>query len=194
MKSKKQAIRLKQQRKQMITRLALGGVVVLVLGLIAFTIVNRPVEVNNQAIPVMPDTSHVAERTDPGPYNSDPPTSGRHYAETYKAGFYAEDALEVRQPFPEGHLVHNLEHGYVIFWYNCKLLSAEECSDLKAQIQQVMDKERNNKLIAFPRDTLEVPVVMTTWGQMLKLETFDSKIALAFIQRFRNKAPEPNAP
>ena len=34
-----------------------------------------------QAIPPLADRSHVQDGTDPGPYNSDPSTSGRHYAE-----------------------------------------------------------------------------------------------------------------
>ena len=42
----------------------------------------------------------------------------------FSSKFFDENTYE----FPEGYLVHNLEHGYAIFWYNCDLLSAEECS------------------------------------------------------------------
>ncbi len=45
-------------------------------------------------------------------YNSNPPTSGNHYAEWTRAGVYAN-------PVSDGHLVHSLEHGYVILSYNC---------------------------------------------------------------------------
>lgn len=45
-------------------------------------------------------------------YNSNPPTSGSHYTEWTRAGVYD-------RPFSDGHLVHSLEHGYVIMSYNC---------------------------------------------------------------------------
>jgi hypothetical protein len=140
----------------------------------------------------MPDTTHVAEGTDPGPYNSDPPTSGKHYEATLNAGFYNEGDVAVAHP--EGHLVHNLEHGYVIFWYNCSPLSETECTELKGQIQGVMEGENNFKVIAFPWPSIDVPVVMTSWGRILRLENFDPQVAQNFVQTRRNKAPEPNAP
>jgi hypothetical protein len=45
-------------------------------------------------------------------YNSNPPTSGSHYVEWTKAGVY-DKAID------DGHLVHSLEHGYIIISYNC---------------------------------------------------------------------------
>lgn len=45
-------------------------------------------------------------------YNSNPPTSGNHYADWTRAGVYTN-------PISDGHLVHSLEHGYVILSYNC---------------------------------------------------------------------------
>lgn len=45
-------------------------------------------------------------------YNSNPPTSGLHYDEWTKAGIY-------EAPVIDGHLVHSLEHGYIIISYNC---------------------------------------------------------------------------
>jgi hypothetical protein len=144
-----------------------------------------------ESIPVIPDRSHVAEGTDPGPYNSDPPTSGRHYDTPAAAGFYDSDPYPSH---PEGHLVHSLEHGYVIFWYNCKPLSVADCSTLKTQIKDAMNAGGNSKLIAFPWPSIDVPVVMTSWGRLLKLETFDPQEAAAFIRANRNQAPEPDAP
>ena len=45
-------------------------------------------------------------------YNSNPPTSGKHYADWVRSGFYSE-------PKDDRNLVHSLEHGYVIMSYNC---------------------------------------------------------------------------
>jgi len=144
-----------------------------------------------ESVLVMADSGHVEDGTDPGPFNSDPPTSGRHYDASTEAGFYDSDPFP---SYPEGYLVHSLEHGYVIFWYNCDLLSAPDCDDLKAQIKDVMQGEANFKVIAFPWASIDVPVVMTSWGKLFKMETFDPEQATAFVQANRNHAPEPNAP
>jgi hypothetical protein len=37
-------------------------------------------------------------------------------------------------------------------------------------------------------------VVLTSWGKLMKMETFDSDLATAFVQANRNHAPEPDAP
>jgi hypothetical protein len=137
---------------------------------------------------------HVDEGTDPGPYNSDPPTSGTHFPNEFDAGFYDENDAASLPPYPEGYLVHNLEHGYVIFWYNCAQLEQTACDEMKAEIQGVMEEFSGFKLIAFPWSSIDVPVVMTSWGQMQPMERFDEDQARAFIRRNRNHVPEPNAP
>lgn len=45
-------------------------------------------------------------------YNSDPPTSGPHFPIWAKRGIY--DRL-----ISDGYLIHSMEHGYVILWYDC---------------------------------------------------------------------------
>lgn len=45
-------------------------------------------------------------------YKFNPPTSGDHDAAWITKGFYEE-------PRSDGALVHSLEHGYIIVWYNC---------------------------------------------------------------------------
>lgn len=166
--------------------------------LIAFLVIGAGISIyfaaqskpnGEQTIPIMPDTFHVPEGTDPNPYNSNPPTSGIHYPVDLKPGFYTDNPF----PYPEGYLVHNLEHGYVIFWYNCSTLSADACETLKSQIKGVMDEKNNFKLIAYPWEKTDVPLVLTSWGKLLKLPTFDRKAALNFISRNLNHAPEPMA-
>jgi hypothetical protein len=142
-----------------------------------------------EKIPVMSSRAHVPEGTDPNPYNSNPPTSGIHYPIDLKPGFYDTNVYD----YPEGYLVHNLEHGYVIFWYNCDTLSQSQCDTLKSQIKSVMNEKDNFKLIAYPWNKTDVPLVLTSWGRRLSMPTFDQQAALDFIRRNLNRAPEPNA-
>ncbi len=46
-------------------------------------------------------------------YNFNPPTSGDHYPSWITKGFFDE-------PRADGSLVHSLEHGYIIIWYDCE--------------------------------------------------------------------------
>ena len=58
-----------------------GALLALVLLVISFNIDFNPVGVR---VDVMPDRSHVPEGTDPGPFNTNPPSSGTHYAESFQ--------------------------------------------------------------------------------------------------------------
>jgi hypothetical protein len=142
-----------------------------------------------EVIPVM-TTTHITVDSDPGKYNSDPPTSGPHYAEEAQAGFYDTNIYR----FPAGYLVHNLEHGYILFWYNCDLLDETGCTNLKDQIKATMDDLGNARMIAYPWNSLDVPLVMTSWGRLQKFEVFDAEKAKAFYRANLNRSPEPGAP
>ena len=189
-KTKRQQRREKQQRQQWISRLIWGTVGVAVLGVIGFIVWQFAKPAAGEAVPIMADTSHIETDSDPGTYNSDPPTSGPHYAQEANAGFFDANIYT----YPAGYLVHNLEHGYVIFWYNCNLLDEPACSELKSQIRSVVDELGGIKVIAYPWESIDVPLVMTSWGRLQRFETFDAEEAKAFYRANLNRAPEPNAP
>ncbi|MEK7112472.1 MAG: DUF3105 domain-containing protein [Patescibacteria group bacterium] len=50
-------------------------------------------------------------------YSSNPPTSGKHFPVWAKPGVY--DRL-----VSDGYLLHSMEHGYVVIWYDCSKLSS----------------------------------------------------------------------
>jgi hypothetical protein len=141
----------------------------------------------------IPSRAHVSTDTPPGPYNSNPPAGGSHYASDFQEKFYQESDLATLPKYPVGYLVHSLEHGYVIFWYNCQA-SNVNCSNLKQTIQNVMNETGNTKLIAFPWSDMDVPLAMTSWGRILKFTEPDPALMKQFVERNRYQAPEPNAP
>jgi nitrate reductase NapE component len=194
-KSLRETRRVKKQRQKMITTLIWVSVAVVVVGLFGYMIWDAVRPAVGTDVPIVANAGdHVSNGVDPGPFNSEPPTSGPHYADEYDAGFYDESSPEAQAPYPEGYLGHNLEHGYVIYWYNCELLESNDCALLKDKIKESMADNGLTKLIAFPRATLDVPVAMTTWGQLLKMDEFDAGHAKKFVSANRNRAPEPNAP
>jgi hypothetical protein len=82
----------------------------------------------------------------------------------------------------------------VIFWYNCELLEENACSRLKDQVQDAMDEVDNFKVIAFPWTSIDVPLVMTSWGKLQRFESFDVDAGVQFVRANLNHAPEPQAP
>jgi hypothetical protein len=185
----------KKRKQKLVSTLIWGGLALFVVGLFGYIIWRAVQPTAGEAVPVMANSeAHVNEGEDPGPFNSNPPTSGPHYADEYEAGFYDESSPEAQVLYPEGYLGHNLEHGYVIYWYNCDLLDSNDCAALKDQIKESMADNGRTKLIAFPRISIDVPVAMTTWGQLLKMDEFDAGQAKKFVSANRNRAPEPNAP
>jgi hypothetical protein len=148
-----------------------------------------------EEVSVSGESTHTPENNPLPPFSTDPPAAGTHYPTWWEAGFYEENSPEATSvPSPAGYLVHNLEHGHVIFWYNCTLVITEACETLKNDLRAVIEEANNFKVIAFPWASTDVPVVGTSWGRILKMETFDASLALEFVQRNRNHAPEPNAP
>lgn len=188
-KSNRLRARKKNKRQRLISNLTWGGIGVAVLAILGLMVYQGARPAAGEAVPIMVSEPHLPTDSDPGQYNSDPPTSGFHYADTLPAGLYETNAYQ----FPAGYLVHNLEHGYVIFWYNYDLLNETRCAELKSQIRSVMDELGGVKLIAYPWDSMDVPLVMTSWGQMQKFETFDAEGAKAFYRANLNRAPEPGA-
>ena len=188
-KTKRQQMREKNQRQKLISSLIWGVIGIAILAVIGFLVWQGAKPAAGEAIPVM-TTTHITVDSDPGKYNSDPPTSGPHYAEEAQAGFYDTNIYQ----FPAGYLVHNLEHGYILFWYNCDLLDETGCTDLKNQIKATMDDLGNARMIAYPWNSLDVPLVMTSWGRLQKFEVFDAEKAKAFYNANLNRSPEPGAP
>ncbi|HEY3310533.1 MAG TPA: DUF3105 domain-containing protein [Anaerolineales bacterium] len=192
--SKREQNRQREQRKKKQTYAVIGVAALVVVGVItAILWQSAKTQPVGEAVSVPPDyINHVAVGT-PLSYPSDPPAGGPHYGNTFERGFYDETSLPNQPGDPQGYLVHNLEHGYVIFWYNCAKLDENACKDLKTGIKTLMDSKNNNKLIAFPWKSIDSPLVMTSWGRLQRFDKFDERLARAFIDANLNKSPEPDA-
>lgn len=126
----------------------------------------------------MEGANHVPEGTKIE-YKSNPPHSGPHYDRTAHSGIYDKAPAD-------GYLVHSLEHGAVILWYNEKLSSG----DIE-KLREIFGK-MGGKTIMTPRK-MDVPVALTSWTRILKLEKIDEKKILDFYEANYNRGPE-NAP
>lgn len=134
-------------------------------------------------------------------YNSNPPTSGDHYEVWTKSGVHDK-------PTEDGHLVHSLEHGYIIISHNCEMTnlklknqnskvgtgSAEmekECVDFVNKLKDLVKKD-SWKMIIIPRPSLDTNFALTAWGKIDKFNIKDASMerVKAFKEAFRNHGPE----
>lgn len=171
------------------------GLVVIAVGAVVVGLIQQNnTQIVGELVPIMSSVEH--HDGVEIEYNTSPPTSGEHYSNPIPAGFYDENSFEASEvAHPESYIVHSLEHGYVVVWYNCANLDAAECSDLKADIKNVVD-ENPEKVIVFPWADMEEPVVLTAWGIIMRLDEFDADSVRSFIKANKSnpRAPEANVP
>ncbi len=110
-------------------------------------------------------------------YNSNPPTSGPHWAGV--AGPGIKNTI-----VPDELMLHSMEHGAAVVWYQ-NTLSKEDINKIK-----VAFKSASGKKIMLPRKNLNVPVALTSWNYLLKLKNIDTGIIKEFIETNNDRAPE----
>ena len=119
-------------------------------------------------------------------YSTNPPTTGPHYGNSQPAGIYDE-------PIPDGNLLHSMEHGAVILWYK-EVKGSEETGGLSGQdierLKQIFRSVPVSKKIMVPRDNLDVPVALTSWGRLLKLQTIDEAQIKTFMETNEDRGLE----
>jgi len=120
---------------------------------------------------------HVARGASHSVYNSNPPTSGPHWTGVAGAGIKTE-------PVPDELMLHSMEHGAAVVWYREGLEQSE--------IDRIKETFNNSsgKKIMLARKDLDVPVALTSWGYLLKLQTVDEAIIKEFIETNNDRVPE----
>ncbi len=123
-------------------------------------------------------------------FQNNPPASGTHWSESGVApiapGFY-ETAVEEEQ------WVHNLEHGDIVFLYDCN----GPCpSTLLGELQDFFDStppseaSATTRMVIAPYDGLPFLLTAIAWDRQLHLETFEAETLLDFYVRHVDQGPE----
>jgi hypothetical protein len=116
-------------------------------------------------------------------YGTSPPTSGPHYPRPSSAGYYTErPALE--------NLVHSLEHGAIVIYYDPANLSESAEDDLRSLTQEYTRPWQGVLAVPHVEDDPDSPYVLTAWGHLLRLESYDEETVRAFLDAYRGKGPE----
>jgi Protein of unknown function (DUF3105) len=131
-------------------------------------------------------TQDPAERVD---YDTNPPTTGRHFVEAAADGAYEEAPTDEM-------LVHSHEHGRVVVWF-----SPDLPADARADLWALFGEDTYQMLLV-PRSDMPFEVAATAWnrdptpdgtGRLLGCERFSERIfdaVRAFRDEHRSKGPE----
>lgn len=135
-----------------------------------------------------PDSAaHHAECSDIE-YSTSPPVSGDHYP-----SWAAYQTYEF--PVPLGYLVHDLEHGAVVYFYDCPDGCAEEVAEAQAVIDALADDPRcapdvRVQVVLVPRPGLGSRWAASAWGYSLNADCFDAAVFEQFYKEHRGQGPE----
>jgi hypothetical protein len=89
-------------------------------------------------------------------------------------------------------MIHNMEHGGIIIWYQPAALSASDLASLTSFVQQQITTERF-KVILTPWGGADFghPIAVTAWDWLLYLDTADLDTIRSFLDAHYDKSPEP---
>jgi hypothetical protein len=116
----------------------------------------------------------------PVTYPDPPPTSGPHNPCWGRWGVHDE-------PLAAERWVHNLEHGGVVFLYNCP----DGCDQEVAAIKQLNQHRHRTIITAYA--VLPTRFGVVSWGHRLLSDCFDLATFDAFYERNFDHGPESNA-
>jgi len=116
-------------------------------------------------------------------FSTNPPTSGDHDAQSQPDGVYGA------YPAPR-HTVHALEGGRTQIQYKPTIP--------QKQIDQLggIYEDDSLYLLMYPNPTMQYDIAVSAWGHMAGCKKVDAAtydVVRAFIQRYRDQAPEPAA-
>ena len=140
---------------------------------------NIPDEDFSKEIPLL-GAEHIPIGAPHEVYNSNPPTSGSHYADPAKPGFREE-------MIADGHLLHSMEHGLMWVSYHPRIgKEAEKLREVPRALTVITKREANDTDIA-----------LAAWGRLDAfnlpdgtIDDDDLKRIRDFINRYANKGPE----
>lgn len=107
------------------------------------------------------------------------PTSGPHDLTPTPPGVY-------REAQPPTKLVHALEHGNIVIYYDAP---GDATMDRLTRWAAVHDGPWSG-LVVTPDPGLGQAIVLTAWARRLRLDPFDPAAAAAFIDAYRGRGPE----
>jgi hypothetical protein len=160
-------------------------VVVGLTAIVLFTLLAPGTTASVGTAQAMDGREHIEEGTAGGPYSSTPAASGPHWPQPVSWGVYPD-------PIPQEPVIHNLEHGGIVIWYQAAQLSAPQVGELAEFTRRWNSTERYKVLMApWAGTDFGAPMAMVAWTWLLYLDEIDTDLMDRFIDQHYGDAPEP---
>ena len=127
-------------------------------------------------------TEHVSSGQDIA-YAQSPPLSGAHYNMATEGGFYEE-------PQPAGNIVHALEHGAVVIYYDESAMNESTRASLQAFADTHTGYWRSVIVVPNTNESAESDYVLTAWRHRLYMDSYDAQTVYEFLSEFLGRGPE----
>lgn len=166
-----------------------GAILVAIVALVIFLNIRNSAPVGDEESFASQGNTHIQQGSaSPIDYNSTPPTSGPHYPGLAPWDIYDE-------PIRYEQVVHNMEDGGVIVYYQCE----DGCPELQEQLAGVVQPYLNSgrHVLMMPNDPswtgfgsqsahrdMGARIALTAWQRLDKFDEFDAGRIRAFIDRY----------
>ena len=129
--------------------------------------------------------NHLASCTATGCGNGNPPTGGDHCG--FVASCSVHSIAEERCRY-----IHNLEHGHVVFAYNCPA----GCPEIQARLEELREQAKadafgTRRALVTPDPQLPAQVAVMVWGSVYSGDEIDEDAVACILSRQDMDAPEP---
>lgn len=169
---------------------AIGGILVLGLVILLLVLLFSAGDVDPTVIgtrQVDAGRLHIDPGTQGSGYTSVPATSGDHWSTADSPGPWG--VYPTAQP--QERMIHNLEHGGIVIWYQPALLSTADLATLTQFVQQQITTERFKVILSpWSGTNFAHPIAVTAWDWLLYMDTVDLDAVRGFIDAHINRAPE----
>ncbi len=179
----------RRRRKQNLYLIAGGVALFVIVGLVIYANMRATTPSGDEKVMPTQGNTHIQQGSaSPIEYNTTPPTSGPHYPGLASWAVYDE-------PIRYEQVVHNMEDGGVIVYYQCE----EKCPQLQKQLKDVVQPfiDSGRHVLMMPNDPnwtafgaqpahrdMEARIAVTAWQRLDKFDEFDAERIRAFIERY----------
>jgi hypothetical protein len=179
----------RQRRQQNVLLISAGAVVVALLALVIWLNIRSTRPIMGEVSFPTQGNSHIPQGSrSPIEYNSVPPTSGPHYDPLVSWNIYDT-------PFPYEEVIHNMEDGGVLIYYQCPEGCPEMVEELRTIVQPYINAGRHVVMLpnlpgwtgdgATPlHKDMGARISLNAWQKQIKLDSVDADRIRRFVDRY----------
>lgn len=172
----------------------LAFIAVLLVGIFGYIIVkqnSKPAEIIIGTQHANQGQDHITQGQKHKAYNSQPASSGPHYADSTAPAPWGVYTQQV----PEEVFIHNEEHGGVVITYNPTMLAPDQLKKLQGLLAPPYSNKKflPTKALVTPRPSNTHAIQIASWTWTLNMDSYDEATLIKYYYQHQGKSPEAGA-